>query len=119
MLVQANWEAYTAEEVQELPHGHLIPYPIAVEPDGFVTTLPGFRNFPDSKGSVLGAIMKVRAPTSLMRRADPAARAGAQPNSSFRACHARAGAKVRAQGLRKLRDDVTPQRQQQQRLKLL
>ena len=59
--VQANWDAYAAEEVQELPHGHLVPYPIAVEPDGFVTTLPGHRNFPDTKGSILGAVMKVRA----------------------------------------------------------
>ena len=56
---QANWEAYIAEEVQELPHGHLVPYPIAVEPEGFVTTLPGHRNFPDTKGSILGATMKV------------------------------------------------------------
>lgn len=62
MRVQANWDAYVAEEVQELPYGHLVPYPIAVEPDGFVTTLPGFRNFPDTKGAVLGAVMKVRAP---------------------------------------------------------
>ena len=58
--VQANWEAYVAEEVQELPHGHLVPYPVAVEPDGFVTTLPGHRNFPDTKGSILGAVMKVK-----------------------------------------------------------
>ncbi len=56
---QANWEAYIAEEVQELPHGHLVPYPIAVEPEGFVTTLPGHRTFPDTKGSILGATMKV------------------------------------------------------------
>ena len=59
MPEQANWEAYVADEVQELPHGHLVPYPIAVEPDGFVTTLPSHRNFPDTKGSILGATMKV------------------------------------------------------------
>ena len=60
-----------AEEVQELPHGHLVPYPVAVEPDGFVTTLPGHRNFPDTKGSILGAVMKVRAQSLPYTNRDP------------------------------------------------
>ena len=64
-LSQANWEAYTADEVQELPHGHLVPYPIEIGPDGVMNSLLGHRNFPDTQGHVLGK--KMWAPAFLMK----------------------------------------------------
>ena len=27
-LAQENWDVYTGEEIVELPHGHLLPYPL-------------------------------------------------------------------------------------------
>ena len=43
----------------DLPHGHLVPYPIEVHGDGTVTTPPGFSTFPDTRAPVLGAVWKL------------------------------------------------------------
>ena len=52
--LQANWEAYTGEEVRELPHGHLVAYPVDISPDGHLHTTPGHLCFPDTHAPVLG-----------------------------------------------------------------
>ena len=53
-IPQANWEAYTSDVVQELPHGHLVSYPVDVAPDGHLHSVAGHRCFPDSRAPVLG-----------------------------------------------------------------
>ena len=40
--------------MQELPHGHLVPYPVEITPDGRLSPLPGHRCFPDTQAPVLG-----------------------------------------------------------------
>ncbi|GBG88991.1 hypothetical protein CBR_g48601 [Chara braunii] len=58
-----NWDDYMAPNITNL-RGHLCPYPIRVEMDGSVRTLPGVETFPDVGGKVLGEVMAA-APTKL------------------------------------------------------
>ncbi|MQL74856.1 hypothetical protein Taro_007229 [Colocasia esculenta] len=48
-LAEANWQAYASDEIQEMT-GHLMRYPIQVEKNGDVGTLPGHECFPDMAG---------------------------------------------------------------------
>ena len=48
-----NWKKYTAKEFTPL-QGHLLKYPVHVDANGKVSPLPGFENFPDVGGKVLG-----------------------------------------------------------------
>ncbi|XP_042508028.1 phospholipase D delta [Macadamia integrifolia] len=57
-LAQENWETFVAEELRPL-RGHLLKYPLLVEANGKVGSLPGHENFPDVGGKILGC------PTSL------------------------------------------------------
>ncbi|XP_010266062.1 PREDICTED: phospholipase D delta-like [Nelumbo nucifera] len=52
-MAEDNWKKFTAEEVTEM-RAHLLRYPIQVEADGKVGPLPGYENFPDVGGKVLG-----------------------------------------------------------------
>ncbi|GBG85073.1 hypothetical protein CBR_g39537 [Chara braunii] len=49
----ANWQDYMAPNIVNM-RGHLCPYPIRVEMDGSVRTLPGVETFPDLGGKILG-----------------------------------------------------------------
>ncbi|CAM8989276.1 unnamed protein product [Rhodiola kirilowii] len=49
-----NWKRFTDERFSAL-QGHILKYPIHVTSEGKVCPLPGFENFPDAGGSVLGA----------------------------------------------------------------
>ncbi|CAM8995973.1 unnamed protein product [Rhodiola kirilowii] len=49
-----NWKRFTDERFSAL-QGHILKYPIQVTSEGKVCPLPGFENFPDAGGSVLGA----------------------------------------------------------------
>ncbi|KAK7283437.1 hypothetical protein RIF29_12953 [Crotalaria pallida] len=49
-----NWMNYTADYFTPL-QGHLMKYPINVDANGKVSSLPGFESFPDVGGKVLGA----------------------------------------------------------------
>ncbi|XAR58025.1 Phospholipase D [Bertholletia excelsa] len=53
-IAEENWERYTAERLTPL-QGHLLKYPLQVDKDGMVSALPGFENFPDVGGKVLGS----------------------------------------------------------------
>jgi phospholipase D1/2 len=53
-MAQANWEQYVAEEVTDMK-GHLLPYPITVNLNGCIESLPGYQTFPDMGGSILGS----------------------------------------------------------------
>ncbi|WOG97744.1 hypothetical protein DCAR_0417085 [Daucus carota subsp. sativus] len=53
-IAKDNWQNYTAEEFRPL-QGHLLKYPIQVDSNGKVSSLPGHETFPDCGGKVLGA----------------------------------------------------------------
>ncbi|KAG0497352.1 hypothetical protein HPP92_002043 [Vanilla planifolia] len=53
-LAEDNWKTYVAPQVKEM-NGHLMRYPIKVEKDGKIGSLPGYESFPDVGGKVLGA----------------------------------------------------------------
>jgi len=57
-IAEENWQRFTAEEMRTL-QGHLLKYPVKVEADGKIGSLPDQECFPDVGGKILGA------PTSL------------------------------------------------------
>ncbi|XP_024990266.1 phospholipase D delta-like [Cynara cardunculus var. scolymus] len=52
-LAEDNWNKFTADDYTPL-QGHLLKYPIKVDADGKVSSLPGHEHFPDVGGKVLG-----------------------------------------------------------------
>lgn len=57
-IAEENWERFASEEMTTL-QGHLLRYPVKVEPDGKIVPLPDQECFPDVGGKICGA------PTSL------------------------------------------------------
>ncbi|KAL5201158.1 hypothetical protein ABZP36_035512 [Zizania latifolia] len=57
-IAEENWSRFTAEELTTL-QGHLLKYPVSVQADGSVGSLPEQECFPDVGGKILGS------PTSL------------------------------------------------------
>ncbi|KAL7612903.1 hypothetical protein Lser_V15G07160 [Lactuca serriola] len=53
-IAEDNWKRYTDEKYTAL-EGHLLRYPLQVNGDGKVSSLPGFENFPDVGGKVMGS----------------------------------------------------------------
>ncbi|KAL2346207.1 hypothetical protein Fmac_000207 [Flemingia macrophylla] len=53
-IAEDNWKKYTSDEFTPL-QGHLLKYPVSVNADGKVTSLPGYESFPDVGGKVLGS----------------------------------------------------------------
>ncbi|KAG9457223.1 hypothetical protein H6P81_001731 [Aristolochia fimbriata] len=53
-LAEHNWKSYVSDEMKEM-RGHLLKYPIKVDRNGRVGPLPGYENFPDVGGKILGA----------------------------------------------------------------
>ncbi|KAJ9172611.1 hypothetical protein P3X46_015828 [Hevea brasiliensis] len=53
-IAEANWKRYTDPNFTLL-QGHLLMYPVQVDVDGKVAPLPGYENFPDAGGKVLGS----------------------------------------------------------------
>ncbi|GAV78584.1 C2 domain-containing protein/PLDc domain-containing protein/PLD_C domain-containing protein [Cephalotus follicularis] len=53
-IAEDNWTRYTAAEFTPL-HGHLLKYPVQVDADGKVGPLPGYENFPDAGGKIVGS----------------------------------------------------------------
>ncbi|KAK4348005.1 hypothetical protein RND71_034344 [Anisodus tanguticus] len=52
-VAEDNWKRYTADNFTEL-NGHLLKYPIQVDADGKVGSLPDFECFPDLGGKIVG-----------------------------------------------------------------
>ncbi|XP_010272594.1 PREDICTED: phospholipase D beta 1-like [Nelumbo nucifera] len=52
-LGELNWRQFAADDVTEMT-GHLLKYPVEVDPMGKVKPLPGCQNFPDVGGSIVG-----------------------------------------------------------------
>lgn len=53
-IAENNWKRYTAESFTTL-QGHLLRYPLQMDASGNVNSLPGYENFPDVGGKVMGA----------------------------------------------------------------
>ncbi|KAH1252228.1 Phospholipase D delta [Glycine soja] len=53
-IAEDNWKKYTADDYSPL-QGHLMKYPVSVNANGKVKSLPGFESFPDVGGKVLGS----------------------------------------------------------------
>ena len=48
-----NWRRFVSEEFSEL-QGHILKYPVQVDKNGNVSSLPDCENFPDAGGKILG-----------------------------------------------------------------
>lgn len=53
-IAEENWERFSSEKFTLL-QGHLLRYPLEVDVNGKVGPLPGYENFPDVGGKVIGA----------------------------------------------------------------
>lgn len=53
-VAENNWKRYTADDFSEL-QGHILKYPLHIGADGNVDSLPGYDNFPDLGGKIIGA----------------------------------------------------------------
>ena len=53
-IAQDNWKRYINDKFTEL-EGHLLKYPLQVDGNGNVSSLPGYENFPDVGGKVMGS----------------------------------------------------------------
>ncbi|GAY43366.1 hypothetical protein CUMW_073940 [Citrus unshiu] len=58
-LSEQNWKQYAADEVTQLK-GHLLKYPVDVDPTGKVNALPGCAQFPDVGGNILGSFIAIQ-----------------------------------------------------------
>ncbi|KAF6160418.1 hypothetical protein GIB67_019187 [Kingdonia uniflora] len=52
-LGESNWRQFAAEDVSEM-RGHLLKYPVEVDPRGKVKPIPGCESFPDVGGTIVG-----------------------------------------------------------------
>ncbi|KAK7367245.1 hypothetical protein VNO80_09254 [Phaseolus coccineus] len=53
-IAEDNWKLFTSEDFSLL-QGHLLKYPVLVDSDGKIRSLPDCENFPDAGGKILGA----------------------------------------------------------------
>jgi len=53
-IADDNWRIYASEEMSLL-QGHLLKYPVQIDSDGQVSSLPDCDSFPDAGGKILGA----------------------------------------------------------------
>ncbi|KAI3693333.1 hypothetical protein L6452_33168 [Arctium lappa] len=58
-LSEANWKQFAADEVSDM-RGHLLKYPVEVDRRGKVKSLPGFENFPDVGGQIVGSFLGIQ-----------------------------------------------------------
>ncbi|KAK4794861.1 hypothetical protein SAY86_012855 [Trapa natans] len=56
---EMNWKQFAADEVTEM-RGHLLNYPVEVDPKGKVKSLRGCENFPDVGGSIIGSFIAIQ-----------------------------------------------------------
>ncbi|KAI3701129.1 hypothetical protein L2E82_45774 [Cichorium intybus] len=58
-LSEANWKQFASDQVSEM-RGHLLKYPVEVDRRGKVKSLPGFENFPDVGGQIVGSFLGIQ-----------------------------------------------------------
>lgn len=56
---EANWKQFASDEVTEM-RGHLLKYPVEVDRRGKVKNLPGFEEFPDVGGDIIGSFLAIQ-----------------------------------------------------------
>ncbi|XP_009627346.1 phospholipase D gamma 1-like [Nicotiana tabacum] len=56
---EANWKQFASDEVTEM-RGHLLKYPVEVDRRGKVKNLPGFEQFPDVGGDIIGSFLAIQ-----------------------------------------------------------
>ncbi|KAJ3704552.1 hypothetical protein LUZ61_008257 [Rhynchospora tenuis] len=56
---ELNWKRFAAHEAMEM-RGHLLMYPLDVDPRGKVTSLPGCKTFPDLGGDISGTFFGIQ-----------------------------------------------------------
>ncbi|CAN4125181.1 unnamed protein product [Withania somnifera] len=56
---EANWKQFSSDEVTEM-RGHLLKYPVEVDRRGKVKSLPGFEEFPDVGGDIIGSFLAIQ-----------------------------------------------------------
>ncbi|CAN6314264.1 unnamed protein product [Urochloa humidicola] len=56
---QQNWEQFVSSHVTEM-RGHLLKYPVSVDPKGKVEPLPGCATFPDLGGNICGSFLNIQ-----------------------------------------------------------
>ncbi|XP_023764342.1 phospholipase D gamma 1 [Lactuca sativa] len=58
-MAEANWKQFAGDEICEI-NGHLMKYPVEVVRSGKVKSLPGFENFPDVGGQIIGSFLGIQ-----------------------------------------------------------
>ncbi|XP_042497758.1 phospholipase D gamma 1-like [Macadamia integrifolia] len=58
-LGEQNWRQFAADEVIEMK-GHLLKYPVKVDPKGKVKPLHGCESFPDLGGTIVGTFLAIQ-----------------------------------------------------------
>ncbi|CAH1448020.1 unnamed protein product [Lactuca virosa] len=58
-MAEANWKQFAGNEICEI-NGHLMKYPVEVVRSGKVKSLPGFENFPDVGGQIIGSFLGIQ-----------------------------------------------------------
>ncbi|XP_052192691.1 phospholipase D beta 2-like [Diospyros lotus] len=56
---ERNWEQFAADEVTEMK-AHLLKYPVEVDRQGRVKSLPGCEDFPDVGGRIVGSFLAIQ-----------------------------------------------------------
>ncbi|XP_048229820.1 phospholipase D beta 1 isoform X2 [Ricinus communis] len=58
-LGEQNWRQYASDKLTEMK-GHLLKYPVEVDPRGKVKALPGCETFPDVGGTIIGSFTAIQ-----------------------------------------------------------
>lgn len=56
---ELNWRQYIADEATDM-RGHLLKYPVEVEPTGKIKAISGCETFPDVSGNILGSFTAIQ-----------------------------------------------------------
>ena len=56
---ERNWKQFAADEVTEMK-AHLLKYPVEVDRQGRVKSLPGCEDFPDVGGHIVGSFLAIQ-----------------------------------------------------------
>jgi phospholipase D1/2 len=56
---QKNWDQFFSSHATKMK-GHLLKYPVSVDPDGKVNPLPECATFPDLGGNICGSFMNIQ-----------------------------------------------------------
>lgn len=58
-MSEMNWIQFAANEITEIT-GHLLKYPVEVDRRGKIRPLPGYEEFPDVGGRIVGSFIAIQ-----------------------------------------------------------